>query len=198
MELEQVRRRRVLGDELVDADDDARLVLDLALIAVRRVLDLALHEGDRGDRAALIVDAFDVDPRRLLDVAGEPLDGERAAERVDDVGHPGLVGEDLLSPERDPDGALGGECQGFVHRVRVQGLAAAEHGRERLHRDPDDVVLGLLRGEHAAGGLGVEPQRERAPVAGAESLTHDPRPQAARGPELRDLLEEVVVRVEEE
>jgi len=44
----------------------------------------------------------------------------------------------------------------------------------------------------------VEPEGQGTRVAGAEPLAHDPRPQAARRPELRDLLEQVVVRVEEE
>ena len=38
----------------------------------------------------------------------------------------------------------------------------------------------------------------RARIRGAEAVAHDPGPQAAGGAELRDLLEEVVVRVEEE
>ncbi len=38
----------------------------------------------------------------------------------------------------------------------------------------------------------------RALVRRAEAVAHDPRPQATGGAELRDLLEEVVVRVEEE
>ena len=65
-------------------------------------------------------------------------------------------------------------------------------------RDADDVVVGLLRGERAAGRLRVEAELLRARVGGAEPVAHDPRPQPPRGAELRDLLEEVVVRVEEE
>jgi hypothetical protein len=44
----------------------------------------------------------------------------------------------------------------------------------------------------------VEAQHARARVLRAEAVAHDARPQAARGAELGDLLEEVVVRVEEE
>src|SRR5215471_9083770 len=46
LELEEVGRALLVRDELVDADDDAPLVLDLALVAVGRVLDLPLHEAD--------------------------------------------------------------------------------------------------------------------------------------------------------
>ena len=69
---------------------------------------------------------------------------------------------------------------------------------ERLDRDAHDVVLGLLRGQRRAAGLRVEAQGERLRVRRAEALAHHARPEAARRPELRDLLEEVVVRVEEE
>ena len=40
----------------------------------------------------------------------------------------------------------------------MQALRAAEHRAEPLQRDPDEVDLGLLRGQLDAGGLGVEAQ----------------------------------------
>ena len=82
--------------------------------------------------------------------------------------------------------------------VAVQRLRASQHGGERLHRDADDVVVGLLRGERAAGGLRVEAELLRARVRRAETVAHDPGPQPARRAELRHLFEEIVVRVEEE
>ena len=77
-------------------------------------------------------------------------------------------------------------------------LRAAEHRRQRLQRRPDDVVVGLLRGERHAGGLRVEAQLPRPLVLRAEAVAHHLRPDLARGAELGDLLEEVAVRVEEE
>ena len=68
----------------------------------------------------------------------------------------------------------------------------------RLQRDPHDVVVRLLRGQRAAGRLGVEAQLLRARIGRAEAVAHDARPQAPRRAELGDLLEEVVVGVEEE
>ncbi len=44
----------------------------------------------------------------------------------------------------------------------------------------------------------MEPKRPRARVPGAEALAHQAGPDPAGGPELRHLLQEVVVRVEEE
>ena len=79
----------------------------------------------------------------------------------------------------------------------MQRLRAAEHGGERLNRDPHDVVQRLLRGQRGAAGLGVEPQPARF-VARAEPLAHEPGPEPARGAELRDLLEQIGVAGEEE
>ena len=83
-------------------------------------------------------------------------------------------------------------------RVGVQRLAAAEHGGQRLHGHADDVVLGLLGGERATRGLGVEAQHQRARIAGSEAVAHDAGPEPSRGAELRHLFQEVVVGVEEE
>ena len=71
-------------------------------------------------------------------------------------------------------------------------------GGEALQRDAHDVVLRLLGGEGHPAGLGVEAQPQRALVLGAEALAHDRRPHPPRRAELRDLLEDVVVAVEEE
>ena len=80
----------------------------------------------------------------------------------------------------------------------MQRLRAAEHPRERLDRGADDVHLRLLRGERNPRGLGVEAQLHR-PLALAPYLSLEPpRPDSPCRAVLRDLLEEVDVRVEEE
>ena len=136
--------------------------------------------------------------RARLELVRQRLDVVRAAERVGRGGRAGLGGEHLLRPQRDRRRALGRQRERLVERVRVQRLRAAADRRQRLDRDADDVVLGLLRGQRRAAGLRVEAQRERLRVRRAEALAHHPRPQPARRAELRHLLEEVVVRVEEE
>ena len=80
----------------------------------------------------------------------------------------------------------------------MERLRPAQHRRQRLQRDADDVVVRLLRGQRAARGLRVEAQLLGARAGGAEPIAHEPRPQPARRAELGDLLEKVVVRVEEE
>ena len=136
--------------------------------------------------------------RACLELVGERLDVVRAAERVGGRRRPRLGGEHLLRADRDRRRALGRQRERLVERVRVQRLRAAAYRRQRLDRDADDVVLGLLRRERRAARLRVEAQRQRLRVGRAEALGHHARPQPARRAELRHLLEEVVVRVEEE
>ena len=147
--------------ELVDADDDAVAALDRDLEAVGGLLDLALDEAglDRGHRAAELVDTLDQLARLRLELRRERLEVVRAAERIGGVGRAGLVHQDLLGAERDRGGVLARERERLVEAVRVQRLRAAADGGERLHRDAHDVVLGLLRRQRRAAGLGVEPQR---------------------------------------
>ena len=184
----------------VDADDHPLARLDVRVPAKRRLLDLALDVPllDRCDGAAQLVDVLDQLERALLELVRQRLDEEGAAERVGRVRRAALVREHLLRAERDPGRVLGRERERLVEAVRVQALRAAADRRERLDRDPHDVVLGLLRGQGRTAGLGVEAERERLRVRGAEAVAHQRRPQPPRGAELRHLLEEVVVRVEEE
>ena len=79
----------------------------------------------------------------------------------------------------------------------MERLRAAEDGRERLKRGADDVVVRLLPGERAAGGLGVEAKRPGARIFGAVAFLHGCT-RAAGGAILGDFLEKVGVRVEEE
>ena len=131
-------------------------------------------------------------------LVGESFDDVRAADRIDRVGDAGFRRDDLLRPQRGPRRVLGRQPQRFVAAVAVQRLRAAEDGRHRLQRDAHDVVVRLLRGQRAAGGLRVEAQLLRPGIGRAEAIAHDARPQPPRRAELRDLFEEVVVRVEEE
>ena len=62
-------------------------------------------------------DRLDLREERLrfpLEVVGQRLDVVRPAERVDDVLHAGLVGDDLLCAEREADRILGRQGERFV------------------------------------------------------------------------------------
>src|SRR4030095_7367479 len=86
--------------------------------------------------------------------------------------------------------------QRFILAVTVQRLRAAEHSRERLQCHTDDVVVALLRGQRTARGLRMEAQLLCTRVRRAEPFGHSPRPKAPCRAKLRNLLEEIVVRVE--
>src|SRR5690606_3179298 len=96
--------------ELVDADDDALLLLDFALVPVGSFLDLLLLEAlfERSEGAAHVVDGLDVLAGFVLEAIGQVFDEVGATERVDDVGDAVFVGDDLLRAERDLYGLLGG------------------------------------------------------------------------------------------
>jgi len=79
----------------------------------------------------------------------------------------------------------------------VQGLAAAESGGKRLNRHADDVVFRLLRRERRARRLRVEAQHQRAWILCAEAFRHDVRPEPSRRAVLRDLLQQIIVRIKE-
>ena len=113
-------------------------------------------------------------------------------------GDAGFEGDDLLGAQGDARGLLGGQGERFVVGVGVERLGAAQDGGHGLDGGADDVVFRLLGGEGGAGGLGVEAQHPRARIFRVEVLAHDARPHAARGAELGDLFEKIVVRVEEE
>ncbi len=75
--------------------------------------------------------------------------------------HAGLLGDDLLGPQRQAGGVLGRQGQRLVEGVGVQALGAPEHPGQRLDGDADEVHLGLLGRQGDACGLGVEAQLGR-------------------------------------
>src|SRR5207237_8112408 len=95
-------------------------------------------------------------PRPQLQLVGERLDVEGAAERVGGVARAGLRGEDLLRAESDARCVLGRQRERLVVTVRMEALRPAGDRRQRLDRDAHDVVLRLLRREGRAAGLAVE------------------------------------------
>jgi hypothetical protein len=178
----------------------ADAAVDLALEVVGGARDLALRIAllDRLDDAAHGVDLLDVGPGCGLDLIGQGLDEVAAAQGVGDRRHPGLLEDDLLGAQRELGRGLGRQGVGLVVAVGVQALGAAQDRRQGLHRRPHDVVEWLLGHERDARGLGVGAQDPRPRVLGAEPVADDLGPHPPAGPELGDLLEEVVVHVPEE
>src|SRR5579872_2219732 len=197
---EDLGRSLFSGLEAIDAHDDAVSGLDVLLVSVRRLADLPLHVSrlDRPEHAADLADAVEIRHRPPLDLGREGLHIIGTGQRVDRIGHPTLVADDLLRAQGEQRRLVRRQRERLVPGVRVERLGAAEDGRQRLDRDAHDVVVGLLRGQRDPRGLRMEPEHPRSRVPGAELFPRDPGPQPARGPELRDLLEEPHLRVEEE
>ena len=190
----------LIGREPIHADNNPFAAVDFLLRPVGRLLDLALDQAlfDGLERAAGGVDSIDDRARLVLDASGHLLDRVGAAAGVDGIGDAGLGCNHLLGSKCQPRGFLGGQRQRFITPVAMQRLRAAEHGRQRLKCHADDVVVGLLGGQRAAGSLRVEAQLLGAGVRRAEAVAHEVRPQPARGSKLGDLLEKIVMCVEEE
>ena len=80
----------------------------------------------------------------------------------------------------------------------MQRLRPSQDRRQGLVGGPDDVVLGLLRGQGHPAGLGMEPEHGALETARPEPVPDDPGPHPPGRPELRNLLEQVHVAGEEE
>ena len=92
----------IVGQELVDADDDLLPHLDVTLEGRRRLGNLPLEpaaldpSNDSPDRVDLGEQGFGF----ALQLVGECLDVVRAAQRVDHLGDARFVRQDLLRPQR--------------------------------------------------------------------------------------------------
>ena len=164
-------------------------------------LDLALHPArlDRRDRAAELVDPLDQLERARLELVGERLDEVGAAERIGRVGR-------RRPRARAPAGCAARaspRARSAARAPRRTSSCAATARRRRPPRAP-----GSRRGRCSFSGccaVSVEPpvwawkrSASALRVRHPEPLGHHVRPEPPRRPELRHLLEEVVVRVEEE
>src|SRR6184192_2301103 len=162
---------------LVHADDHALSRLDRALLGVRAARDRFLKQPplDRARRATRPLDLLEQRPRVPLYPIRQRFHIPAATSRIDRFGNTGLVRQNLLRPERQRGALFRRQRQGFVVRIGVQRLRPPEHGRERLDRHPYHVVLGLLRRQRRAPGLGVEPQ-PTCGVVRVKILLHETRP----------------------
>ena len=136
-------------------------------------------------------------PGRVGHVLGQLLHHVAAGPGIDDVGDVGFFLDDELGVAGDARRELGRQRDGFVERVGVQRLRAAEHRGHRLDGGAHDVVVGVLLGQRPARGLAVGAQHQRLRVLRLE-LLHDAPPQQARGAQLGDLQVEVHADAEEE
>jgi hypothetical protein len=114
--------------------------------------------GDGLGHAAHLLDLLDQLPGLLGQIGGQLLDVVGARQRIDDLGHAGLLLQDQLRVARDPGGESVGSAIASSKRVGVQRLRAAQHRAHRLEGGADDVVVGVLLLQAHAGGLAMGAQ----------------------------------------
>ena len=134
----------------------------------------------------------------LLQAVGLRLHKKGPGQRIHAVDHAAFVSNELLGAQRDLDGVLAGQGQGFVHTVGMKALGATQHRGQCLPGSTDDVILGLLGCQAAAGSLRMEAEKPAPGVCGPKGLAHFAGPDAARSPELAHFFEKIIVRVEKE
>jgi len=190
----------MVGDVFIDSHDDLLSGVDLFLESVGRLCDLHLGVAsfDGLDHPSHLIDLSDVLPGLLFDLVGEGFDKVGAGEGVDGIRDSGLFGEDLLGSEGDGDGLFSGDGVGFVEGVGVKGLGSSQDSGQGLVGCSYDVIVGLLCGEGASCGLGMEAEHPGSGVFGHEAFSHDLCPHPSGGSKLSDLFEEVDMGVEEE
>ena len=101
---------------MVHGDDHLPPALDVLLEAIGALGDFPLRVPalDRRNHAAHFVDRAKVLLGFRFQIAREPLDEVRAAERIDGAGHAGLEGQNLLRAERQCGGRGGRQRQRLV------------------------------------------------------------------------------------
>ena len=149
IDLERFEQIFVLQAIFVHPDDHIVAAVDARLSRGGGGFDHRLGPAGRHGlcHAAFIFDAFDDLPCLVDQFLRQRLDIIGTAERVDDLGHPGLFLDDDLGVARDAGGEVGRQRDRFIERVGMQRLGAAEHRRHRLDRRAHDIVVRVLLGE---------------------------------------------------
>ena len=196
------RQRRGLGLGIgVDADQHLLALLDRLdprgvggdqrLFHVVDGRDGAAHRLKLGEFGAGLI-------LQLLDLA---VDLDRAVEDVAIVEQVGLVGDDLLQPERPLLVPRPRQAERLVPGRELHGAGARLlRQRHRQHRQQDaiDVVLGLLLGQPKRVHLHAVAEAAELRVLHAVALLGDLVPQIDEGAHLGDLGDEAHAGIDEE
>src|SRR6266702_7276671 len=199
------RHRGFFADKLVHSHLDRLALIHSALIPICGVLNLALHVSmlDRAKhshatrRLVEPGNSRKISIRRLLDLVGQRLHVIRPCQRIDGVNHAAFVCDHLLCSQSDSRRLLSRQRERLVEAIRVQALRPAQHRGQRLQCSAHNIVLRLLRGERRPRSLRMEPQRPTLRLFGTELFAHNVRPHPPRRTKLRNLFQQIVMRVEE-
>ncbi len=199
IDIEHIDRRFVGQLEFVDADDHILAPVHARLPARRRFFNAQLRDAgfDSFGHAAHLFHFVDDLARRMRQRMRQRFDVIGTRQRVDHLGYMGFVLQDKLRVARDARREFRGQRDGFVQRIGVQRLRAAQHGRQRFHRGTHHIVVRVLFRQRHAACLAVGAQHLGALVLRAQ-LRHHPVPEHARRAQLRHFHEEVHADAEEE
>jgi hypothetical protein len=141
-----------------------------ACLPGRRLFDAHLgHAGFDGlGHAAQLFHLVDDLAGLFDDAVGEGLDVVGPAQGIDHVADLGFFLDDQLGVAGDAGGKVGGQADGLVEGVGVQGLGAAQNRGQGFQGGADDVVVGVLLGQAPARGLHMGAQHGRFGIFGVE------------------------------
>ena len=110
------RGRRLI---LINANHNLLVPLNGALGLVGGILDFTLDKTlfDCAQRATQFIDLLNISGGLPFNLVGQCFDIISAPQRINGVGHPALVGDNLLCAQGDLDRFFGGQGHGFVHTV---------------------------------------------------------------------------------
>ncbi|OQB97069.1 MAG: hypothetical protein BWX86_00461 [Verrucomicrobia bacterium ADurb.Bin122] len=192
VDLEDVEGGFLFEAVLVEADDGLLTGVDLGLAAGGGFLDAELRDAglDGLGHAAHFLDFVEVGAGLGDELLREGFDVVAAAPRIDDITNAGFLLELELGVARDAGREVGGQRDGFVERVGVQGLRVAGGGSHGFEAGAGDVVERVLLGERPTGGLRVRAQGARLRVLRVEAVD-DLGPEEPAGAHLGDFHVEV-------
>ena len=185
---------------LVDTDNDILAGVDAGLLSGSGLLDTELgHAGGDGlGHTTESLDLIDDLVGTLDELVGEVLDDVGTTEGIDGLADAGLLLDDELGVTGDSGGELGGETEGLIEGVGVEGLGSTHDGGHGLNGGTDDVVVGVLLGQTVAGGLAVGTEEEGLGVLGVELVSDTLGPDLTGGTHLGNLHVEVHADAPEE
>ena len=158
-------------------------------------------ELDRCDRAAHLLDLFQLFLGRFLQRRDLGGDRRRAVEHVAVFEQVGLVGEDLLHAQRPLLVPGPRQAERLVPGRQLHRAGARvfrQRHRKHLDQDAGDVVLRLLLGQAERIDLHAVAEQPLLGVGHAVALARDLVPQLGKGAHLADFGDEAQPRIDEE
>ncbi len=150
--------------------------------AVVAISSRSRPELDAFHHASRFFDPLKQRPGAGAERLGQGFETAGAGGGIGDPCEIGLMKEQQLRVARDAAGEGVGQAEREGERKKRDRVGAAEAGGKRGSRRAQDICPRIMLRHHPEGGFGMEPDRFRRKAAKAL----DPRPEAAKGAELRE------------